>query len=30
VIVATPEKSDDIEEAEAETDAANGRSSALP
>ena len=30
VIVAMPEKSDDIEEAEAETDAANGRSSALP
>src|SRR6185437_1199591 len=30
VIVAMPEKSDDIEEAEAETDAANGHSSALP
>lgn len=30
VIVAMPEKSDDIEEAEAEIDAANGHSSALP
>lgn len=30
VIVAMPEKSDDIEEAEAETDAVNGHSGALP